>query len=81
LLSLLARLQLGQTSRLAGVMRSVAHNPDLQALTVRCAVLSPLRPHGPTDIFVTLAAISVQDTHVGVDMGASSSNLRGLGHA
>jgi hypothetical protein len=77
LLSLLAHLQLGQTSRLAGVMRSVAHNPDLQDLAVRCAVLSPLRPHGPTGVSVTLAAISVQD--IGVDMGASSSNLRGPG--
>jgi hypothetical protein len=40
--------QLGQTARPAGTMCSNPHNHDLQALAVRCAVLSPLRPHVPT---------------------------------
>jgi hypothetical protein len=40
--------QLGQISRLAGAMCKYPHNHDLQALTVRCAVLSPLLPHVPT---------------------------------
>jgi hypothetical protein len=79
LLSLPAHLQLGQTFHLAGVIRNVSLNPDLQALTVRCAVLSSLRPQGPTGVFVTLVAISAQD--IGVDMGTFSCNLCGLGHA
>jgi len=41
--------QRGQTAPPAGTMCNDPHNHYLQALAVRCAMLSPLRPHVPTE--------------------------------
>lgn len=71
--------RLDQNSRPADAMFNDPHNHGLQALAVRCAVLSPLRPHVPTGCLSPLTAISTQD--IGVDIGAFSCSLRCLGNA